>query len=426
MNYLIKAVNGMHDEGTTGCKRQGTEDSATSRIKSQECVMGIPVILLVLGCCFLELFGLMSIRSTLALYLSFVGISTFHIGIITTILTVSSLVTRPLIGRAIDEYGTKQIFVFSGIMVAFVAISHRWVSSFPSAVMLVVAIGIAHGSLMTTATALFLLQSRGQKEDLHMVNLSGLNVMLVTAVAPAAALSILDTQGFSTLHYLVCALALAGLGIFRAISQVVRSSIEIVDKKRAPMNWQIIFSKPFMTCCVAYITETAPSGAIMIFLPLYGKAIGVGNVGLFFTTYAVIHLIVRLFVPALMEKLGRKRLIVISLSLVCLGMIGLCRFDEVKDLIIPAILHGLGTSAVYAPLASQVIDCIPARHKMTGMSIFMSNVEIGQAVGAILIGAFADSMSYSRVFAIMGVVPIIGIVVVLLGSPDPKKLLRRL
>ncbi len=419
VDSLKKVVADVHIRETER-EKPVTGLAAVPRPRPKQRYTGVPVTALVFVCCFLELFSLMSMRSTLALYIGSIGGSPFDVGILTSILTVSSLLARPSVGHVIDIRGPKPLFVCAGIVTASGAIGHTLVSSFSGAVALVMAIGIAHASLMTAAVSLFLGQSKGPEEDASMLNLSGLNVVLVTAVAPGVALGILDKHGLPALHYALASLGLVGLCVFWAISAALRTSVGVVHTERPPLNWRAVFSREFLTACIAYMTWAVTSGAMMTFLPLYGRYRGVSNVGIFFTAYAVVNLAIRWHIPRLMQKLGRTRLLLIAFTCVTLGTLGLCQFRELKDLMIPAILYGLGTAAIYTPLASQVIDCMPVAYRMTGMGIFMSNVEIGQGLGAVALGIASRSMSYPQMFAVIAVAPIVGMVAVLVGNPTTR------
>ncbi len=74
---------------------------------------------------------------------------------------------------------------------------------------------------------------------------------------------------------------------------------------------------------------------------------------------------------------------------------------------LPGILHGLGSAGVYTPLASQVAESVLADCRMTAMGFFTCNVEIGEGLGAFMLGLTARLLTYPQMFILVALVPFI-------------------
>lgn len=373
---------------------------------------------LIFMCSVLVLLSLFSMKSTLGLFVKKIGGTSFDVGTMTIVITFTSAVFRPITGRLIDNYGPRSVFVLAGLIAIITPLAHLVVERMIWAAILMVVIGIGRAFLMTSSVSLFLNAASDSEKTTSMLNLSGLTVTVSTAIAPIIAMYLLDKNGFVPLYGFLAALGLSGLLIFMALPARVHSVPESSKEKNGPIDWKLLFSRPFITACIPYLGWAATNGALMSFLPLFGKSVGVSNVGIFFTIYAVVNFAIKAYIPWLMKKMGHKPLLVTAFTLIGAGMLGLWGLKGVGDLILPAVAYGLGTSAVYTPLAQQVVDCMPKSQRMSAMGVFMANVDVGQGLGAMIFGTLASRMTYSRIFVIMGVWAAVAIAAVALG---PKK-----
>lgn len=382
--------------------------------------------ILVAICCFLVLTTVTSMRSTFSLYIISIGGSEVQVGILTIILTISSCMVRPIVGNMIGKIGPKPFLVIAAVTAVISAAGHELINSAAVAAALSVCLGICQGCLSTSFLSLILNQSRGPEEDASMVNIDAFCLTLDRAIIPMLALSLLTNQGFQVLHYVIIAVDFIAMILFKLISPTLRMpknmTVKPIDsQERAVSNLRIFLSKPFIVACVTYLAWSMTNGVMVSNLPLFGKYHGVNNVGLFFTVYSIVTLLTRVKIPYLIEFLGRRRLLAISLALVTFGTVGLAQFQKAGDLVIPGILYGLGTSGIYVPLTHLVIEHLPPAKKMTGMGIFMANLEIGAGLGPLLAGILSNRLTYSQIFAFIAIAPIVGIITVLMGLPTRKR-----
>lgn len=376
-------------------------------------------MLFVLLICFLELFGLISMRSTLTLFVTALGGNDLNIGLYMTILTLTSVIARPVAGRVIDKLGAKFLFAFAGSVAVIAEIGHLLIKSLDPMFFLCIIIGIAHATLMTAEVSLLINEAKRPEDRPFMINMSGLNVSLVSAVAPATALSILDKNGFTALHVVTMIASVTGLVIFAVIFKKLKNTKGKSEKTVKPTggSWEFLISAPFLTACFGYMSFAVVSGVLMSYLPLFGKQQGISNVGLFFTIEAVVGLTFRWFIPYFMNKLGRKWFLILAYACTGIGIIGLTRLkDSMAGLLIPALIYGFGSCSIYTPLATQVVENVPAEKQMIAMGLFMSNIEIGIGVGSLIIGLLADSMTYQQRFALIAIAPVLGMAAVIFGN----------
>lgn len=412
--FIIRHKNG---EMKQICNKEAVSPLVVqSRLEADESLLQA----LVFACSFLVLLSLFSLRSTLGLYVRHIGGTPLAVGIFTGILSFTTAILRPFCGRLIDIHGPKYLFVLAGMIAILTPIGHLLISSMPGTAILVLFAGIARALLMTSSASLFLNLGSRFGDTAAMLNLQGLTTVASNALAPATALYVVSHQGFATLHLILAFFALVGLALFYVLPSFVCRSSGLRQGKPPPIDWKALASRSFMTACIPYLAWAVTNGALIYYLPLYGKHRGVTNVGIFFTVYAVVNFSVRAYIPYLMKRMGRKPILLLAFCAVGAGTFGISRFHQIQNLIIPGILYGLGTSAIYAPLATQVVDYMPESQKMAALGIFMSHVDIGQGLAGVALGAMLQAATYSEMFALIGLVTFLAMIAVLLSPSAPS------
>lgn len=94
------------------------------------------------------------IYSILALYISELGASIMHVGIIFTVGAFSGAVSSPLIGKLSDKIGRRKILLASMVMFTFVFIFYAFAESFIDLYYIQVVEGLAWASLTVSAVTL--------------------------------------------------------------------------------------------------------------------------------------------------------------------------------------------------------------------------------------------------------------------------------
>lgn len=359
---------------------------------------------------FMLLLSLFSLRCTLGLYIESLGGSSFDVGVCMGILTISSVVARPIAGFAIDMHGARRFFLLAGAMSVLTPLAHTVTRSLVGAGMVLAVVGISHGLVMTSSVALFLSLSPSHGET-RMLNLSGLTVVSTAAVAPVIALWVLKHVGSDGLY---CLLASAGLlGFILALIVLPRLPKTLPDTERSDPkpDLRILKSRAFATASLAYLSWAVTYGALISFLSLYGISKSIDNVGIFFSAYAVANIAVRSQMPRIMERVPSARLITVALATVAAAVVSLRCVQTARDLLVSGILYGLGSAAVYTPLACQVADTATGNSKTGAMGLFMLSIEVGQSLGAMMCGTASRAMTYPQVFVLLALVPIAGILV---------------
>lgn len=121
-------------------------------------------------------------------------------------------------------------------------------------------------------------------------------------------------------------------------------------------------------------------------LPLYALSIGGNNVqaGLLTGLYSFSALIFRPVFGKLLDKKGRKPVVLIGLSLITLMSAAYILCDTVSILLVLRMINGIGFSAGSTAIATVIADIVPPHRLAEGIGYFGLSNTLAQAVGPLL------------------------------------------
>lgn len=385
--------------------------------------------ILVFISCSMELIAIMAMKSTISLFIAEMGGSTFLTGVLSTLIVVCAVIAKPIVGRLLDHLGSSLLFIFVALLAACAALCHNaalMVDSIVLAVLSVMLIGIAHSSQSITEVPMFLRQAVNQRQEVYMINLVGFNTVLATAIAPTMSQSILNRYGFSCLYFVLVGLCTLGIIIYLLISRKLRSDTNQSKKadksKLAPLNKLSLFTNRFfMFLFFANMMWGMNNGTLLSFLIPFGKTVGINNMGLFFSIYSGVNICLRWVVPIFIQRVGRKRVLIASFICLALSTALLAGIKSSTTIILPAVLAGIGTSSIYTPIVSSVLEVMPPQFRMGGLGFFLISFEIGQGIASLIIGTCLQFMSYPQIFMIIAVFQLLGLACVVMGVPQDSR-----
>lgn len=374
-------------------------------------------------CCLLQLSAIMAMKTTLVLAAGEIGGSTLTASMLLVCMVICSVAAKPVVGAILDRRGAKSMMMLVAPACLAAAFCHLFalrLGSIPLALVGAVLAGIAYSTLSVTEIPLFTGQARHPAQVKYMVNLVGFNTVICTAIAPTFSQAVLGWRGLCALYAMLIAVCALGFALFACLYGKLQE-----EPKRAGagnghgslmLGLASFGNKRFLLLFLSYLTWGVSNGAMLSFLLPYGASVGVANCSIYFTLYSAINILFRWFVPASMNRFGSRRILLFAYLALTLGSILLGRLSSANDLIAPAILTGLGTSAIYTPIVSEAMDCLPVNVRMGGLGIFLVSFELGQAIASALFGLCAFWMSYAQIFILIGLIQGLGIFTVFAGT----------
>lgn len=378
--------------------------------------MGLTVDnLLVVLTAFLFYFSCHFAKSLLPLHIRSLGGNDVMVGWTIATVNAAGLVSKYMTGVLQDGVGSKPFILGSSLCLIGATLSYGFIDSIPLLMVPAIFHGIALGSFGTAASAHVLTGVNSEAERTSALSTFSMAHLTATAIAPGLALTLVSKRSTALI------MGWAGLVGVLALVPGLRLEAPAVQKiKRAGAIAAVseaVRDRQFLGASLLYFMWAVSYGAIYSFLPLYGIQRDITNVGIFFSSFAVVNLAGRLVVGGLVSRLGMGRLINIS-SVLCAG--SMCLLVFLRDPVILAIagvLYGLGSFPLYPCLAATITG---KESRGIGMSIalFMANFQLGQIAGSIGLGSVSLRLGYPAIYGITAMALCVGVLAynVLAGS----------
>lgn len=316
----------------------------------------------ILACsiCLMLFFGFQMLTPTLPVYAEKIGATDKSIGWVVGIFTISSVGIRPLVGIALDSWGRKGVLLIGLVIFIIASIAYSIVPT----VALILLFRFIHGfgwgasnTAISTVASDFIPISRFG-EGMGYFSLAS---SLAMAVGPAVSLSLMKEYDFGLVvkvAVIVVAIAML-LSFFVNYKDVKAERSSKNDGANEKKVKRKIIEKSSLRAASTIFFVSVTYGAINSFLALFAESQGVGNIGLFFTVYAVSMLISRPLIGKLIDDVGINYAVVPALVGVILAMGIISVSDTIGKFIIAAIIYGIGFGAAQSSLQTLAVINAP-------------------------------------------------------------------
>lgn len=349
--------------------------------------------------CFVSFYVLLA---ALPIALSRLGGSEVQVGLLTVLFSFSSLLSRPWVGRYIDEKGPRWMILLGTMLFSAGSICFVFLASVP----LYLAVRLLHGGGMAALgtggqTLVAMLAPAHRRAET--MGYWGLSSSLPMAIGPAIGLFVMDLSGFGAVAIISTATAIFAIGLAYSnpAGQAVRHG-------PAPPSRQW-FSRAAVPTALVLTGVTVPYGVITAFLPLLAIQRSIPNLGLYFTVYAASLILSRGVTGKVADRHGRASVIVPGLLFAAAGVWAIDLAYSLPVLLLGAALYGFGFGSAQPALAALTIDRVPADGRGVAMSTFGASWELGMMLGAGMAGPVLAIGSLETLFAAGAAAPLLGL-----------------
>jgi MFS family permease len=330
-------------------------------------------------------------------FLAGLGAGEAVIGLIAAVAAAAAIVARPWAGQGMDRYGRIPLVRLAALMRIGATVSLLLVNGIGPLVFVLravytVALAVYFTGLLTYASDVMPPERRAQ--GIAWYGMSGM-----TAATFSAALGgvLIDSFGYP------------GLFIGMAIAELCALAITLTLKplsNRPPLApkegaLSIIGYRPLLPVWVLTIGIGLGFGGVLTFMRTFVDAIGVGSVGLYFSTYATTALITRLALSWVPDRFGMIRTAYPSVVFTAAGLGMLAFTTSASDIVIAAILGGLGHAFVFPILGALAAARAPEERRGVALSVYTAMFDLGPLIGAPLLGLMIERTGYTEMFLIL-------------------------
>jgi len=234
----------------------------------------------------------------LSKYTISLGASLALAGSLVGLINVVAAIIRPIGGAAADRLNRKHVMIFALVLYALAYTGFLLFPAIPAIVICRILQG-AGASLLGIARIAFSTEFIPKDRMGEGITLNSFGIVISQALGPGIGLAISDRWGFQAC-FLIAVICNA-LGII-IISTLPYKPTKIAEKRRLQLRSLIepkIIPYGILSGMLSILTSMATT-----FVPLIGDERGIPNVALFFTTYAILALILRPVTGRLLDRYG--------------------------------------------------------------------------------------------------------------------------
>jgi MFS family permease len=335
-----------------------------------------------------------AILSALPIYLvSDLHASKMQVGVIVGAYTIASVLVRPFSGFALDRFGRRTIFLSALVIYSFLFAGYLVALTIASIILLRFAQGLTWAfstvSGSTIAVDIIPVSKRGEG-----IGYFALSTTLGMSVGPVIGLFICHQWGYVTMFISGCVISLAAVASAYAIQLRKR----LVVGKRIQLSWNSMFDRNSIRPSLNVLITMIAYGALLSFIALYGREIGIQNSSLYFLIFSFGIALARLTAGKVFDNEGPRRIITTCIVLLVIGFPMLALANNAVLFYLSAIIIGFGNGVIFPTFQSMVNNLADSAHRGAANSTLYTAVDLGMGIGMIMGGIIAQHINYSAIF----------------------------
>lgn len=353
---------------------------------------------------------LVSIAATLlcryADFVSFLGGDEFHLGWIVGVGMVGSLVARFAVGRGIDRYGAKTVWLISISGIIAACLVHLWITDYRSP--WIYAARVTYVLMLATvySASLTLMSARAPRGRLaEVIGIFGsagfAGVILGAPLADWLFSGAAPTRQLMDKMFLIaaglCALSLPLTWFVPAKNEsrtvAPRATASRFSagggrrrKTRAePISMTLRRYSPGPLIAIGIVAGAALN-IPQTFLPRYVAGFEQNVISSFFVVYALTAIVVRTLFLRTLQRLGLERIIIGGMGLLTLAFLLFLPVREPIGLLLPGFVFGLGHAVLFPAIVGLGSGAFPKRHRGLATTLMLAVLDAGLFLGAPIVG----------------------------------------
>jgi MFS family permease len=333
------------------------------------------------------------------------------IGMVVAASTVTGVVFKLPAGALSDFFGRRRVMLLGAIFFAVPPFIYPIVKDAGALLMLRFVHGFATAIFAPVASAYVAgLGETGRGARLGWF--SSATDLGATAGPLLGGLILYATSSFAVSYLLVGLLGVLAFGVAlfvpetetrttRAESSLAVRATEFRDGLR-----DVLTTPAVLTAAAAEATLYLGFGAFLGFLPLYARTVGLNDaaIAVVLAVQLTIAVLAKPITGNLSDRLGRKPMIVLGLLASAAALPLIFRMTSFAGLVAVVPLLGVGVAAVTPATNALIADLVAARRLGTGMGVFGTIWDIGEAAGPILAGILIGQIGYEPAFDVIAAI----------------------
>jgi MFS family permease len=353
------------------------------------------------------------LQPTFPLYITQLGGTPFHVGLVIASFGVTSVMSRPIIGYWADRWSVTGVMIL-GLFLQTVSISLCFVP-FVGALMLANGVRGIGWSGMNTGGYTLLATSAPPSRRGEASGYYGGVQSSATILFPAVALWIIDAPfgGFGATFLFAMTLVLLGAGAAIALSRKVPRAPRTIRADSSEPWWREIsnvFDRNILLAATLLITLHISLPCFTSFVVLYARELAIDHFGWYFVATGIISMLARPLLGRLSDKIGAGRSLIVAFTLESAALILMPFVSNLGGVMLGGALYFMGSAIGGTRILALAMEKAPAERRGRAMASFSVAFPLSNGTGALMSGLAVDLAGYEWMYITAAVPCAIGII----------------
>ena len=316
----------------------------------------------------------------------------FAAGLFLGFLTYASALSAPFTGALADRVGKRRMLVGCGLALTVFALAYAVLGDYRLMLGLVLVHGVFWSGLLSASSA-YMMDVIPEARRAEGIGYWGLSTIVAVAFAPAIGFAVYR-HGWTWLCVVTAALNLLMAAIAFSLPEGQRPPAAHVDPffTKGLLEWRVLLlSFTLFLYSFGY-------GGITSFVALYADANHIAPKGIFFTVMSVVILLTRPVSGRAADRVGYKKILFPSLTLIALGLAMLAASATRAGLVAAAIVFGSGFGSAYPAFAAHVMTHVASARRGAAFGGILAAFDTGIGTGSIATGWIIHRFGYPRAY----------------------------
>lgn len=322
------------------------------------------------------------------------GLDISQIGLIIGSFTFSAIIIRPFTEVFTNNFGKKRVLIVSILICLISTLGYYFGTNFILALSIRILHGFGFGLAVTILSTLAaeIIPKERRGEGMGMI---GNGTTIALALSPFVGMWLFNSYD----PFILFVIAGVSLLIFLSCICFISfpESVTAANQKGTSFLQSLIEPSAIFPCTLMLLFGICIGGVIS-FMALYAKELNIEGVAWFYFVNTVSGFLIRFLSGKVFDRKGHAWVLIPSSILIIGGFILLYQSTTLSDLLIAAILYGMGTGALFPSLQAWTLNnTTPERFtKVTAM--FFNSFDLGIGGGSAFLGLLAAKTSYGSIY----------------------------
>ncbi|SCW44917.1 Predicted arabinose efflux permease, MFS family [Paenibacillus tianmuensis] len=343
------------------------------------------------------------------------GAGQWTVSLVISVFALAAIVTRFFAGAWLKR-GRTALILLLGLTVYMLATASYYAAGTLALFLLIrilygIGFGVSSTAFGTMVSDMIPIRRMGEG-----MGYFGLSTSLSMSAAPLIGLWLLGSYGFGTLILVSSLLAI----LIIPLSLLIRSTLSVPKQATAPSptaarDTRGTYKRVALPCFLNMLLSITYGGLIS-YLVLFGKEAHIGNVGWFFLCNAGAVLLVRPVAGKIFDKKGHIAVLPLGALMVAVGLVLLSYTSSMTGLLASALCYGIGYGVLQPSLQAWTVKQVSPEMRGTANGTFYNSIDLGIAVGSLLLGGIASGTSYSTMYLLSALAMLLFLAIYVAGT----------